>query len=49
MKPLRLMMNNPLQIGMVCLEAFIEFHYSLMKGMYCDRCKLLFNDTDSIA
>ena len=53
MKPLSLMMTKPLQIGMVCLEEakrhLLKFHYSFMKGVYGDRCKLLFTDTDSLA
>ena len=53
MKPQSMMMNKALQIGMVCLEEakrhLLKFHYSFMKGMYGDRCKLLFTDTDSLA
>ena len=53
MKPQSMMMNKALQIGMVCLEEakrhLFKFHYAFMKGMYGNRCKLLFTDTDSLA
>jgi len=44
--------DKPIYVGMCILKisktCLYEFHYEYMAPLYCDKCKIMYTDTDSL-